>query len=109
MSSRPDVIQPPRLAVWLITLFTPNGKAEFILGDLLEELSQLASKSGIACARRWYWRQTVKTIPHLVAAGFRTAPWTITAVVVGGFLLRWFVSRLFDPAIHGAIHSVLAT
>ena len=107
MNSQRDVVQPPRIAVWLVTLFTPAGDAESIPGDLLEEFSDLASKSGVAFARRWYWRQTVKTIAHLVSAGFRTAPWTITAAVVGGFLLRWFVSRLSDPAIKGAIDAVL--
>lgn len=107
MSSQTDFVQPSPIAVWLVTLFTPAGEAESILGDLLEEFSHLASKSGVALARRWYWRQTVKTIAHLVGAGFRTAPWTITAAVVGGFLLRWFVSRLSDPAINGAIGAVL--
>ncbi len=107
MSSQRDVVQPSRIAVWSITLFTPAGEAESILGDLLEEFSHLASKSGVAFARCWYWRQTVKTIAHLVGAGFRTAPWTIAAAVVGGFLLRWFVSRLSDPAIKGAIESLL--
>jgi len=91
MSSQRDVVQPSRIAVWSITLFTPAGEAESILGDLLEEFSHLASKSGVAFARCWYWRQTVKT----------------AAAVVGGFLLRWFVSRLSDPAIKGAIESLL--
>jgi hypothetical protein len=35
------------------------------LGDLLEEYSYLAPKSGVTFARRWYRRQTVKTIAHL--------------------------------------------
>jgi len=79
--------QPPRGAVWLIELFTPYGQAESILGDLLEEFSDLASKSGVAYARRWYRRQSVRTIVHLVRSGFRVAPWSIAGVVVGGVLL----------------------
>jgi len=43
--------QPPRGAVWLIELFTPYEQAESIPGDLLEEFSDLASKSGVAYAR----------------------------------------------------------
>jgi hypothetical protein len=107
MSSQTDSVQPPRIAVWLVTLFTPAGYVESIQGDLLEEFSQLASGKGLACARRWYWRQTVSTTAHLVSAGFRTAPWTITSVVIGGFLLRWLVSWLSSPAINEALHAAL--
>lgn len=107
MSSQSDFVQPPHFAVWLIALFTPTGEAEFILGDLLEEFSYVASKSGIAFARLWYWRQTVKTIAYLAGTGFRSAPWTITAIAVGGFLLRWFVSWLSNPLIQRAIEAVL--
>jgi hypothetical protein len=64
------------------------GEAESIQDDLIEEFSLLASKSGVASARRWYWRQTMKTVPPLAGVGFRTAPWMTTAAVVGGFLLR---------------------
>jgi hypothetical protein len=79
--------QPPRGAVWLIELFAPYEQAESIPGDLLEEFSDLASKSGVAYARGWYWRQSVRTIFHLIRSGFRVAPWSIAGVVLGGILL----------------------
>jgi len=85
---------PPRVATWLVNLFSPAQGAETILGDLLEEYSQLASKSGVAFARRWYWRQSTKTVAHLFGAGFRDAPWSTAVAVVGGFLLHGFVSGL---------------
>jgi hypothetical protein len=66
MTSQADFLQPPRPAVWLVNLFTSAEEAESILGDLLEEYFHLVSKSGVAFARNWYWRQTVKTIAHLV-------------------------------------------
>jgi hypothetical protein len=91
--------QPPRIASWLLNLFTPPDEHESILGDLLEESAHLAATSGVASARRWYWRQIVKTIAHLVIAAFRGAPWSTTAVVVGGFLLHRFVSGLPDKAL----------
>jgi len=99
MTTHPRFVQPPRAAVWLVSLFTLDAAAESILGDLLEEFSQLAAKSGLAFARRWYWRQTLKTIAHLVVTAFRTAPWSTTAAVVGGFLLRQLTGRLPEPAI----------
>jgi hypothetical protein len=98
MTSQADFVQPPRIAVWLVTLFTPAEEAEAIPGDLLEEFSLLASKSGVAFARRWYWRQTVKTIAHLAGSGFRLAPWPTAAAVVAGFLLMRFGFSLSGQA-----------
>ncbi len=94
MTSAADFVQPPRLASWLLNLFTPPDGEESILGDLLEEFSLLASKSGAAFARRWYRRQAVKTIAHIFGTTFRVAPWSTASVVVGGFLLHRFVSGL---------------
>jgi hypothetical protein len=44
-------LQPSRVASWLIELFTPCEQTESISGDLLEEFSDLAPKSGGAYAR----------------------------------------------------------
>jgi hypothetical protein len=96
MTSTADFVQPPRFASWLLNLFTPPDEQESILGDLLEEFSLLASKSGVAFARNWYWWQAVKTIVQLLGTAFRVAPWSTTAVVVGGVLLYRFVSGLPD-------------
>ena len=101
-------VQPPRTAVWLITVFSPGEEGETILGDLLEEFSPLALKAGMAAARLWYWRQTLKTIPHLVAAGFGTAPWSTTAAVIGGFLLHRFVHGLPDKLLRVVTDRYLA-
>jgi hypothetical protein len=75
-----------------VNLFTIPDDAEAIMGDLLEEFSYLACKSGAAYARRWYWRQALKTIAHLIYSAYRVAPWSTAAAVVGGFLLRWLVT-----------------
>lgn len=103
MTSQAHFVQPPRIAVWLVNLFTVAEEAESILGDLLEEFSYLVSKSGVPFARRWYWRQTLKTIAHLAGTGYRTAPWSTTAAIVGGFLLRRFAARLVEPAIFAVL------
>jgi hypothetical protein len=88
--TRPTFVQPPRLAVWLVNLFTPYEQAESIPGDLLEEFSEVTLKSGGAFARRWYWRQSLKTIGHLIGSGFRSAPWRIAgAVLIGRLLLLY--------------------
>src|SRR5204862_5771919 len=41
-------VQPPRVAVWLLDLFTHYEQTESIPGDLLEEFSAVASRSGVA-------------------------------------------------------------
>ncbi len=96
--------RPPLIAAWLIELVTPHEQAESIPGDLLEEFSELASRSGLTSARRWYWRQSVKTITHLAGAGFRAAPWSIAGAAVMGYLLRWFSAGLPEQVIVGVLH-----
>ena len=44
MTSPSFSLQPPRLAVWLVNLFTVPDNAEAIMGDLLEEFSQIAHR-----------------------------------------------------------------
>lgn len=88
--TEPSLVQPPRLAVWLVNLFTPYEQAESIPGDLLEEFSAVESKSGVAYARRRYWRHSLRTVADLIGAGFRDAPGAIAVAVFTGFLLLMF-------------------
>ncbi len=103
MTSHLDFVSPPSVAIWLLNLFAFGEKGESILGDLLEEFSFIVAKSGVSAARRWYWRQTVKTVPRLASFGFRTAPWVTAAAVAGGFLLR----KLVGPLVGTAMFAVL--
>jgi hypothetical protein len=102
--SQSTLAHPPRIASWLVELFAPAEHAESILGDLLEEFSDLGSKSGLPSARRWYWRQSAKSVVHFFGTGFRIAPWSIVGIVLGGFLLLPFGISLPEPAIVGVIH-----
>jgi len=91
MMPQESFARPPRIAVWLLNLFAPFAQSETISGDMQEEFSHIAAKSGITSARRWYWRQAVKTIANLFTSGFSAAPWEITCAVLGGLLLAWFI------------------
>jgi hypothetical protein len=89
MTSQPFSDQPPRLAVWLVNLFTIPDDAEAIVGDLLEEFSHLASTSGVV----------LKTIVHLIYSAYRAAPWATSAGVAAGFLTRRLLWKLVEPTI----------
>ncbi|SRR6266446_6783115 len=92
MRAQARFAHPPRIAVWLVDLFIPIEQAESIPGDMLEEFTALASRSGVAAARHWYWRQSVKTIAHLIGSEFRVAPLSIFGIVLGGYLLLRLVA-----------------
>lgn len=95
MTSQPDLQspQPPRIATWLLTLFTPAEVTEPIMGDLLEEFSGLVIKSGLAFARSWYWRQTLRTMAHAGGNAVSSAPWLMLVTIIGGLWLIGFATR----------------
>jgi len=95
-------VRPPRIATWLVALFA-SAEKESLEGDLFEEFSDLASRSGAAVARRWYWRQALQSIVHLSIAAFRATPYSTTAVVIAGLLL----GRALFPLTEKGIFAVL--
>ncbi|HXT70433.1 MAG TPA: ADOP family duplicated permease [Vicinamibacterales bacterium] len=52
---------PPRLAIWLLAQALPADEREFALGDLAEEFADRATHDGYTRARRWYWRQAIRS------------------------------------------------
>jgi ABC-type sugar transport system permease subunit len=107
MTFQINLPQPPRIFAWLIKLFASNEE-EPLLGDLVEEYRNLASKSELAFARAWYRRQAAKTVVHLAGKGFRDAPLSIAAIIAGGFLLHGFVSGLPDKILMAVTERYLA-
>jgi hypothetical protein len=103
MTRQAYFVRAPRVAGWLVDLFASHGQAESMSGDLQEEFSDVASKSGVAVAHRWYWRQSVKSIPHLIGTEFRVAPRLIISTVLGG----WLLLALGDSLPVRAINAVL--
>lgn len=84
---------PPPVAEWLVSLVASPEQTTTILGDLLEEYSAIASRSGWGPARRWYWRQRVRTITYLIASQVRLAPRETVAFAIGGFALYILAER----------------
>lgn len=62
---RPD---PPRWAVRLLERLDPRGT---LLGDLEEEYRRFQRPRGRLRADAWFWRQTVRTLPGLLARELR--------------------------------------
>jgi hypothetical protein len=86
LMSRVQIVQPPRIATWLVGLFITEeqtGKQE----QITDRFSEMALTCGSGPARRWYWKQSAKTIVRHIAREFRTAPWLIVGAAFGGALL----------------------
>lgn len=94
--------KPPRAAAWLVEFFVPPAIAEPAIGDLAEEFATRAGRANPQ-ARRWYWRQAVLTIPHLMWTSVRLAPWSTAAFV----LLALALAGAVDFAINTAVRLVL--
>jgi len=54
--------QPPRVAVFLLRLFSPAAEHEELLGDLSEEYNEHWLPRGRGVARRWYWGQALRSL-----------------------------------------------
>src|SRR5580704_6743726 len=103
MMSTRSLVRPPRVAAWLVESLVREEQAGSILGDLLEEFSGLVSKSGVALARRWYWRQSLKTVAHLIGTGGALTLWPIAGGVIGGCLSIWLLSCLSQTVFHAIL------
>ncbi len=57
---------PPKLAKFLIKSFSIFHHEQMALGDLEEIYDQLLEDEGKKYADKWYWRQALKSIPHLL-------------------------------------------
>ncbi len=53
---------PPRLAAWLLGRVVSGDIRYAALGDFEELYADLAEARGVAAARRWYWRQTLRSL-----------------------------------------------
>lgn len=60
-------MRPPGLAQALVAAAAPSSDYESIAGDLHEEYFRIAQVSGATAANRWYWAQTLRSIPSVLA------------------------------------------
>jgi hypothetical protein len=60
-------MRPPALAQALVAVIAPASDYEIVAGDLHEEYLRIASLRGTKAANRWYWAQTLRSIPSLLS------------------------------------------
>ncbi len=105
-------INPPRFAIWLLSVRLRDEWRDFVVGDLEEEFATRSGDSRLA-ARGWFWWQTIRCLvappavrPHTrqlePVRGDSTMRWLITDV---RYALR-VLSR--TPSFAVAVVSVLA-
>ena len=65
---------PPRVALWLLRQRLDPESREFVLGDLDEEFADRAASDGLPAARRWFWRQAVRSCLTRHPSRYRGSP-----------------------------------
>ncbi|HTV93420.1 MAG TPA: hypothetical protein VMG98_11965 [Verrucomicrobiae bacterium] len=60
-------MRPPALAQALVAAAAPESDYEMVAGDLHEEYLRIMYQRGAKAADRWYWAQTVLSIPSLLS------------------------------------------
>jgi peptidoglycan/LPS O-acetylase OafA/YrhL len=60
-------MKPPVFAQSLVAAVAPASEYEIVSGDLYEEYRHIVDVSGSKAANRWYWAQTLLSIPSLLS------------------------------------------
>lgn len=60
-------MRPPTLAQALVAAVAPANDYEIVAGDLHEEYLRVMALRGAKAANRWFWAQTVLSIPSLLS------------------------------------------
>lgn len=60
-------MNPPALAQAILAATAPAHDYDSVAGDLHEEYLRMLHASGATAAKRWYWRQTLLSIPSLLS------------------------------------------
>jgi hypothetical protein len=82
--------QPPRVPERLLDgLSGRTPFSEGVIGDLAEEFARRAARDSAGSARRWYYRESMRTIPHLLRDWIRNAGWRETADIAASVVVVW--------------------
>jgi hypothetical protein len=94
------MITPPR---WIERVLSSFGAEpdyrDALLGDLTEEFTIRVEEQGTAVARRWYFREAIRSVPHLLRSWLRRCGPRDVVQLFGVTVASWFVLRLLGMAI----------
>jgi hypothetical protein len=71
VSRSKPLARPPVLACWILESVVPSPSPNAVVGDLMEEYVDRAAVDSLAAAR-WFWSQTVRSVPLLLVSAART-------------------------------------
>src|SRR3954453_21344540 len=78
---------PPRPARWLLWVACPAADFDDVAGELnAEYFAYVLPERGARKARRWYWRQALRSVGALTTMGLRRTDWEcgLLAVLLAG-------------------------
>ncbi|MBC7896153.1 MAG: hypothetical protein H7066_12130 [Cytophagaceae bacterium] len=83
---------PPRMAELLLEGFGADpGYRDAMLGDLAEEFGERVDRDGLAAARRWYARETVRSVWPVVRTWIRGLGWRDARHLFGLAVSSWLL------------------
>ena len=94
------MITPPRFVESILSALgaTPEYR-DLVIGDLAEEMEIRARYDGHRLARRWYMREALRSVPHLLGSGLRDAGFRGIGNLLSLVLTTWvLVSITVGPA-----------
>ena len=76
---------PPSLASWLLKIIASARDYDYAIGDLTETYEYIAESEGEKKARRWFWKEVVKSLPGFV----KNAIYRRTAMIMNYLKIAW--------------------
>lgn len=88
------MIEPPRWVERLLSSFgAESSYCDALLGDLTEEFAIRVEEQGLDVAKRWYFRESIRSVPHLLRSwmhrfGARDLMQLVALSIAAGFVMR---------------------
>jgi hypothetical protein len=101
-------MRPPLAAETIVAgMIADRNVQDLVLGDCAEECRDRAEIDGPRDADRWYWRETLRTAPHLVRLWWRESPWYRIAAVACTAIVARILTLILGNA--GIVFLIVAT
>lgn len=103
-------MKPPVVAHALIAAIAPARDYEIVAGDLHEEYLRIADDRGTTAANRWYWAQTLLSIPSLLSYSRSNPPVlrriSVALIALAVLIAMFAVIAVIDTAVQALFGSM---